>query len=168
MGEQRVAQLVPPQARSRLSPRKETSKTILGCLFLLNSFDSRRKGVYKKFHLIVQYSHNTMGIMNSQNNFEALTASSVNEVGTEAWDALSVGRPFQHRWYRFGETALADCPPTYIILSHGGEVVAWATFWLSAVNGCRLPRQSCGSGQSDYCNGGHCWRARRPWPVYLD
>ena len=63
--------------------------------------------------------------------FETRTASSVDEVGVSAWDALSAGRPFQSaRWYRFGERVMADCQPVYIILSLDKQPVARATFWL--------------------------------------
>ena len=65
------------------------------------------------------------------NNFKILTASSVDEVGEDAWDALSAGRPFQSaRWYRFGERVMADCNPIYIILSLDNQPVARGTFWL--------------------------------------
>lgn len=59
-------------------------------------------------------------------------AHSVTEVGQEAWDHLSQGRPFtSYRWYRFGEKAMAYAKPYYVILSRHGEPVARATFWLT-------------------------------------
>jgi hypothetical protein len=62
--------------------------------------------------------------------FETLTASSVDEVGEEAWDALSAGRPFQSaRWYRFGERVMQGCQPIYILLKMDKEPVARGTFW---------------------------------------
>lgn len=65
------------------------------------------------------------------NGFEIQTASSVDEVGVEAWDALSAGQPFQSaNWYRFGERVMQDCQATYIILAWQGQPVARATFWL--------------------------------------
>ncbi|MGB8213797.1 MAG: GNAT family N-acetyltransferase [Anaerolineales bacterium] len=65
------------------------------------------------------------------NEFEILTATRVDEVGEEAWDRLSAGRPFQSaRWYRYGERVMADCPSVYIILSRNAQPVARATFWL--------------------------------------
>ena len=65
------------------------------------------------------------------NDFEILTASCVDEVGAEAWDTLSAGRPFQSaRWYRFGELVMEGCQPLYIILSVDQCPVARATFWL--------------------------------------
>jgi Acetyltransferase (GNAT) domain len=64
------------------------------------------------------------------NEFEIKTTCSVDEVGTEAWDSLSGGRPFQSaRWYRYGEQVMAGCRPVYIILSHERRPVARGTFW---------------------------------------
>lgn len=63
--------------------------------------------------------------------FDVQVIHGVDELSPEAWDCLSAGRPFaSYRWYRFGETVLADCLPLYIILSQGGEPAARATFWL--------------------------------------
>jgi predicted N-acyltransferase len=62
----------------------------------------------------------------------AQIAHSVEEIGQEAWDRLSGGQPFaSYRWYRFGETVLADCTPIYVILSHQGEPIARSTLWLT-------------------------------------
>jgi predicted N-acyltransferase len=58
-------------------------------------------------------------------------AHSVEEIGQEAWDYLAGGRPFSsYRWYRYGETVLADNKPIYVVLSQRGEPLARATFWL--------------------------------------
>jgi predicted N-acyltransferase len=63
--------------------------------------------------------------------FDLQIAHSVQEVGQEAWDRLSGSQPFaSYHWYRFGETVLTDDTPIYLILSHEGEAVARATFWL--------------------------------------
>ena len=65
------------------------------------------------------------------NDFESLTAYSVDEVGTQAWDSLSGSRPFQGaRWYRFGERVMEGCLPIYIILTKENRPVARGTFWL--------------------------------------
>jgi len=65
-------------------------------------------------------------------DFELQIAHTVTEVGEEAWDRLSRGRPFtSYRWYRFGEKAMAYAKPYYAILSRHGEPVARATFWLT-------------------------------------
>ncbi len=54
------------------------------------------------------------------------------EFDPAAWDHLAGGRPFaSYRWYQFGELALAGDTPVYIVLSHQGEPVARATFWLT-------------------------------------
>lgn len=64
-------------------------------------------------------------------SFEVQLAHSVREIGPEAWDRLSGGRPFtSYRWYSYGEAVLADNTPIYIILHHQGEPAARATFWL--------------------------------------
>ena len=52
-------------------------------------------------------------------------------IGVDAWDALAARQPFQsYQWYGFGELAMADCLPVYIILSLDGRPAARATFWL--------------------------------------
>ena len=65
-------------------------------------------------------------------DFEVQIVHAVAEIGEEAWEHLSRGRPFtSYRWYRFGEKAMAYATPCYVILSHYGEPVARATFWLT-------------------------------------
>jgi len=55
----------------------------------------------------------------------------VEAIGADAWDALAARQPFQsYQWYGFGERAMADCLPVYIILSLDGTPAARATFWL--------------------------------------
>jgi predicted N-acyltransferase len=64
-------------------------------------------------------------------NFDVQTFHSVKDVGQEAWDRLGEDRPFaSYRWYRFGETVLANDKPIYLLLCIAGEPVARATFWL--------------------------------------
>lgn len=64
-------------------------------------------------------------------DFDVQLVHSVGEVEQEAWDRLAGDRPFaSYRWYRYGETVLADNTPIYIIISQGGEPVARGTFWL--------------------------------------
>lgn len=59
-------------------------------------------------------------------------AHSVEEIGQEAWDRLSAGRPFaSYRWHRFGEASLSDDQPIYAIVSRRGEMAARAAFWLT-------------------------------------
>lgn len=63
--------------------------------------------------------------------FDVQVVHSVEEVSPEEWDRLASDQPFaSHRWYRFGETVLADDVPIHLILSSGGEPVARATLWL--------------------------------------
>jgi predicted N-acyltransferase len=55
----------------------------------------------------------------------------ITDIPANDWDALSAGKPFQsHRWYAFGERAMADCPSFTIIVSHAGKAVGRGTFWL--------------------------------------
>jgi|WetSurMetagenome_2_1015567.scaffolds.fasta_scaffold185072_2 hypothetical protein len=65
-------------------------------------------------------------------DFTVQIAHSVDEIDRDAWEHLGAGRPFSSmRWYRFGEAVLKENPPTYIFLSHQGEPVARAAFWLN-------------------------------------
>ena len=42
--------------------------------------------------------------------------NSINEIEPEVWDRVVASRGFQsHHWYQFGERAMADCPPTYLV-----------------------------------------------------
>ncbi|HLO15431.1 MAG TPA: hypothetical protein VK206_11410 [Anaerolineales bacterium] len=42
--------------------------------------------------------------------------NSINEIEPAIWNQIVAGRGFQsHHWYQFGERAMADCPPTYLI-----------------------------------------------------
>lgn len=52
-------------------------------------------------------------------------ANSINEIDPKIWDKIAAGRGFQsHSWYAFGEKAMADCPPTYLIAWDGDTPVA--------------------------------------------
>lgn len=63
--------------------------------------------------------------------FETQILHSVRETDQASWDSLSKGHPFaSYCWYQFGEAALSDNLPIYIILAHKGEPVARATLWL--------------------------------------
>jgi predicted N-acyltransferase len=65
-------------------------------------------------------------------SFDVRIFHSVEEVGQEAWDHLSGGRPFtSYRWYRFGERVMAYDTPLYVVLFRQGEPVARATLWLT-------------------------------------
>jgi Acetyltransferase (GNAT) domain len=58
-------------------------------------------------------------------NLEVQVYNSIAEISTELWDGIAAGRGFQsHSWYTFGEHAMADSRPTYLIAFEGGKAVA--------------------------------------------
>lgn len=64
-------------------------------------------------------------------DFSIKVANSIHEIDATMWDRLSAGRPFQsHRWYAFGERVMLDCPPTYLLVHDGNELIARACLWL--------------------------------------
>ena len=55
---------------------------------------------------------------------------SIQEIDPEIWDRIVAGRGFQsHHWYTFGERAMADCPPTYLVAWDGDTPVASAALF---------------------------------------
>lgn len=55
---------------------------------------------------------------------------SIQEIEPKIWDRIVAGRGFQsHRWYSFGERAMADCPPTYLIAWEGDTPIAGAALF---------------------------------------
>ncbi len=57
---------------------------------------------------------------------------SITEIDPVEWNQLSAGRPFtSHRWYHFCETVMKDVLPTYLLIYHDEQAIAWATFWRS-------------------------------------
>jgi predicted N-acyltransferase len=91
-------------------------------------------------------------------NFDVQIAHSVTELGENAWDALSGGRPLSSfRWYRFGETVWAEFPPTYLILSAGGAPVARAAFWLKRQEWWPITSRLVRSGAERFLN---------RWPLF--
>lgn len=59
------------------------------------------------------------------------TFFSIKEIDPLSWDRLSGRMPFQsHRWYTFGERTLLDCPPVYLLVYDGDNLVARAALWL--------------------------------------
>jgi len=55
---------------------------------------------------------------------------SIQKISPEIWDGIAAGRGFQsHRWYTFGERAMADSQPTYLIAYQGDTAVAGAAFF---------------------------------------
>lgn len=64
-------------------------------------------------------------------NLVIKTTSSIHDIDSETWDRLNAGRPFQsHRWYVYGESVMADCIPTYILVYEEDKLIARAAFWL--------------------------------------
>lgn len=63
-------------------------------------------------------------------NLDIKVYNSIQEISPEVWDGIASGRGFQsHRWYTFGERAMADCPPTYLIAYDGDKAVAGGAFF---------------------------------------
>jgi hypothetical protein len=61
---------------------------------------------------------------------EVKTYKSIQEIDPEEWDRIAAGRGFQsHGWYTFGERAMADCKPTYLVAMDGGTPVAGAALF---------------------------------------
>ena len=55
---------------------------------------------------------------------------SIHEIDPKIWDRIVAGRGFQsHHWYQFGERAMADCPPTYLIAWNGNTPIASAALF---------------------------------------
>ena len=56
--------------------------------------------------------------------------NSIQEIDPAIWDRVAAGRGFQsHRWYQFGERAMADSPPTYLVAWDGDTPVASAALF---------------------------------------
>ncbi len=55
---------------------------------------------------------------------------SIHEIDPEVWDQVAARRGFQsHNWYQFGERAMKDAPPTYLVASDGSTPVAGAALF---------------------------------------
>jgi hypothetical protein len=55
---------------------------------------------------------------------------SIKDIQPDVWNRVAARRGFQsHRWYTFGERAMADCPPTYLIAWDGDTPVAGAALF---------------------------------------
>jgi predicted N-acyltransferase len=55
---------------------------------------------------------------------------SINEIKPEIWNRIVAGRGFQsHNWYKFGERAMADAKPTYLLARDGNAPVAGAALF---------------------------------------
>jgi len=63
-------------------------------------------------------------------NLNVKKFNSINEIDPEIWNRIVAGRGFQsHHWYQFGERAMADCPPTYLIAWDGEIPIAGAALF---------------------------------------
>ena len=63
-------------------------------------------------------------------NLNVQVFNSISEIEPAIWDSVAARRGFQsHRWYTFGERAMADCPPTYLIAWDGDKPVAGAALF---------------------------------------
>ncbi len=63
-------------------------------------------------------------------NLTIHTAHSINEINPKTWDRLSAGAPFQsHHWYQFGERAMNDCQPIYLLAYQDDDLVGRAALW---------------------------------------
>lgn len=63
-------------------------------------------------------------------NLEVQTFKSINEIDPEFWNRIVAGRGFQsHNWYQFGERAMAECQPTYLLAKDGDQPVASAALF---------------------------------------
>ena len=64
------------------------------------------------------------------NKLEVKTYKSIQEIDPAIWDGIVAGRGFQsHKWYTFGESAMADCPATYLIAWDGDKAIASAALF---------------------------------------
>ena len=67
------------------------------------------------------------GHVSRMGELELTFATSIEQVAPDEWNALCGGRAFvDHGWLRFTESALLDRRPRYVVLRHGGQLVAAA------------------------------------------
>ena len=61
----------------------------------------------------------------SMSKLDIQVYKSIQEIDPAVWDQVAAGRGFQsHHWYTFGERAMAECEPTYLIAMDGDMPVA--------------------------------------------
>ena len=61
---------------------------------------------------------------------EVQTFKSINEIDANVWNKIVAGRGFQsHNWYQFGEKAMAECEPTYLLVRDGEKPIASAALF---------------------------------------
>jgi len=63
-------------------------------------------------------------------NLHVKVYNTIQEISPEIWDGIASGRGFQsHHWYTFGEKAMQDSPPTYLIAYEGEKALAAAALF---------------------------------------
>lgn len=63
-------------------------------------------------------------------NLDVQTFKSINEIDPEIWNSIVAGRGFQsHSWYQFGERAMAECQPTYLLALEADKPIASAALF---------------------------------------
>jgi len=76
----------------------------------------------------------------AMSNLSVRTYKSINEIAPEVWNRIAAGRGFQsHKWYQFGERAMADSPATYLIAWDGETPIAGAALFRVANEPLPLP-----------------------------
>jgi hypothetical protein len=66
----------------------------------------------------------------SMANLVVQTFKSINEIDPEIWNRIVAGRGLQsHSWYQFGERAMAECQPTYLLAKDGDQPIASAALF---------------------------------------
>lgn len=63
-------------------------------------------------------------------NLSVQKFNSIHEIDAQVWNKIAAGRGFQsHNWYQFGERAMAECQPTYLIAQDGDTPIAGAALF---------------------------------------
>lgn len=69
--------------------------------------------------------------MSMRSEIDIQIAKSINEIDADEWNNLSAGLPFQsHTWYAFGERAMSDCEPMYLLAYLHGKLLGRGCFWV--------------------------------------
>ncbi|HXF85565.1 MAG TPA: hypothetical protein VNK49_09265 [Anaerolineales bacterium] len=63
-------------------------------------------------------------------SFTVQAHHSIHDIEPTVWNRIAAGRGFQsHAWYAFGERAMPDCKPTYLIVMQGEKPIAGAALF---------------------------------------
>src|SRR5215213_7145769 len=69
--------------------------------------------------------------MSVRSEIDIRIAKSISEIDADEWNNLSAGLPFQsHTWYAFGERAMSDCEPMYLLAYLHGKLLGRGCFWM--------------------------------------